>query len=258
MSRKELKLATIKRLYAKSGNQCSFPNCKQQFFSGNSTNNMSQVCHIEAAEKGGQRYNHNSTDELRRQYDNLILLCPTHHKTTDDIDKYPVEVLKSMKSEHENKMEERKVSDKPTIFVTAINALVNIEFSNEDDIDSFNNFSINDKIDHNQIARWKPRINEYKKYQGKVESIYNNLELAGESFKKDKLLQLIRHKYLTVQGKFLQESKKISNKSDGILDEIEKELINEVEIDYDDMVIAIPIIMVDAFMRCKILEKPNK
>jgi hypothetical protein len=50
---------------------------------------------------------------------------------------------------------ERKVSDKPTIFVTAINALVNIEFSNEDDIDSFNNFSINDKIDHNQIARWK-------------------------------------------------------------------------------------------------------
>jgi hypothetical protein len=45
---------------------------------------------------------------------------------------------------------------------------------------------------------------------------------------------LIRHKYLTVQGKFLQESKKISNKSDGILDEIEKELINEVEIDYDD------------------------
>jgi hypothetical protein len=94
---------------------------------------MSQVCHIEAAEKGGQRYNHNSTDELRRQYDNLILLCPTHHKTTDDIDKYPVEVLKSMKSEHENKMEERKVSDKPTIFVTAINALVNIEFSNEDD-----------------------------------------------------------------------------------------------------------------------------
>jgi hypothetical protein len=51
------------------------------------------------------------------------------------------------------------------------------------------------------------RINEYKKYQGKVESIYNNLELAGESFKKDKLLQLIRHKYLTVQGKFLRGSK---------------------------------------------------
>lgn len=165
MPRKEPVLATIKRLYEKSGNRCSFPNCEQPLFPDNSTENISQVCHIEAAEKGGQRYNHNSTDELRRQYDSLILLCPTHHKITDDINKYIVEVLKSMKSEHENKMEERKVSNKPTIFATAINALANIEFSNEDNIDSFNSFSINDKINHNQIVRWKPRINEYKKYQ---------------------------------------------------------------------------------------------
>ncbi len=258
MSRKKPLETTIKRLYAKSGNQCSFPDCEQQIFSDNNTENISQVCHIEAAEEGGERYNSNSTDELRRQYDNLIILCPTHHKTTDDTGKYTVELLKSMKSEHARKIERNVVSSSPTIFVTAINALSNMEFNNESNIDNFNIFFIDNKINHNQIVRWKPHINEYKKYQGKVESIYQTLESAGESFKKDKLLQLINLKYLTIKGNLLQESENTLNKSDDILDKIEEELINEVGVDYDNMVIAIPIIMVDAFMRCKILEKPNK
>jgi hypothetical protein len=254
MHRKEPTVKTIKRLYAKSGNRCSFPNCKQLIFSDNNTENISQVCHIEAAEENGQRYNYDSTNELRRQYDNLIILCPTHHKITDDISKYTVEILKNMKSEHENKIAERVISHKPMIFAIAINALANVEFSNEYNVDNSNSFVINDKINHNQIVRWESRINEYKKYHGKVESIYKNLELIGESFRKDKLLRLIYYKYLTTKGEFLQES----NKSDDILDKIEKELINDVGVNYDDMVIAIPIIMVDAFMRCKILEKPNK
>ncbi|MDC9723387.1 MAG: hypothetical protein PSN34_11555 [Urechidicola sp.] len=258
MSRKKPTEKTIKRLYTRSGNQCAFPNCEQKFFPDNNTENISQVCHIEAAEKGGQRYNHNSTDEHRRQYDNLIILCPTHHKITDDTSEYTVEVLKDMKNKHENKIDERTVSNKPTIFVTAINALANIEFSNDGNIDSLNSFSIDEKISHNQVVRWKPRINEYKKYQGKVESVYKNLESTGEGFKKDKLLQLIQQRYLTTKGEFLQKSENTPNKSDDILDKIEKKLIDEVEAEYDDMVIAIPIIMVDAFMRCKVLEKPKQ
>jgi hypothetical protein len=256
MSRKEPTVKTIKQLYAKSGNQCSFSNCEQSFFSDNE--NISQVCHIEAAEECGQRYNYNSTDELRRQYDNLILLCPTHHKITDDINKYTVEILKKMKTEHENKIAEKVISKKPKIFSIAINALANVEFSNECNIDNLNSFAINDKINHNQIVRWKPRINEYKKYYNKVESIYQDLEWVGESFRKDKLLQLIYNRYLAIKGEFLQTSENTLNKSDDILDKMENELINDAGNDYDDMVIAIPIIMVDAFMRCKILEKPNK
>lgn len=248
---------TIKKLYAKSGNQCAFPDCEQQFFSDYNTENISQVCHIEAAENGGQRYNSDSTDEYRRQYDNLILLCQTHHKTTDDIDKYTVEALKSIKNKHENKIAESIISDKPTIFATAISALANIEFSNESNVDNLNSFSIENKINHNKIIEWQPRINEYVKYQGKVESIYKVLESDGNGFKKDKLLQLIHYKYLTIKGKFSQKSSDISDKSDDILDQIENKLIDEAAANYEDMVIAIPIIMVDAFMRCKILEKPN-
>ncbi|WP_415282467.1 HNH endonuclease [Candidatus Nitrososphaera sp. FF02] len=43
-----------------------------------------EICHIEAAESGGPRYNSKQTDEDRRHYDNLILLCRNHHKATDD------------------------------------------------------------------------------------------------------------------------------------------------------------------------------
>jgi hypothetical protein len=254
MNRLRIKDNTIKQLYAKSRNQCSFPDCEQPIFPSNSAENISQVCHIEAAKTGGQRYNSGSTDESRRHYDNLIILCPTHHKITDDTDKYTVTVLKDMKSKHENKIAEGVVSSKPTVFVTAINALSDIDFSSEDNIDSLNSFSINDKMKHNQIERWNPRINEYKKYQAKVESVYRELELAGEGFKKHKLLQLIHGRYLTTKGECLQVSK---NTSDDILDKIENKFLEEIKTNYDDMVIAIPIIMVDAFMRCKILEKPN-
>ncbi|WP_172953346.1 hypothetical protein [Klebsiella pneumoniae] len=35
---------------------------------------VGNVCHIEAAEVGGERYNKSQTDEDRRAYSNLILL----------------------------------------------------------------------------------------------------------------------------------------------------------------------------------------
>lgn len=64
---------------------------------------MGQVCHIEAANPGGQRYNPYSTDEERRSSENLILLCYRHHKETDDVAAFDVNALRSMKHQHESK-----------------------------------------------------------------------------------------------------------------------------------------------------------
>ena len=47
----------------------------------------------------------------------------------------------------------------------------------------------------------------------------------------------------------------IRKNSDNIIKNIENILFESVELD-DDSILAIPIIMVDAFMRCKILEEP--
>lgn len=90
----------IRALFARSGNRCAFPGCtaplvneKNQF--------IAQVCHIEAAEAGGERFNATQTDEQRRAYQNLILLCYPHHIETNDEHLYTAAQLSSMKSNHE-------------------------------------------------------------------------------------------------------------------------------------------------------------
>ena len=50
---------------------------------------------------GGSRYNKRQTDEERRAYENLLLLCYPHHIETNDGDEYPVEKLRNIKQIHE-------------------------------------------------------------------------------------------------------------------------------------------------------------
>lgn len=100
MARLRIKTDVLRALFARSGNQCTFSGCtaalvneKNQF--------IAQVCHIEAAEAGGERFNAGQTDEQRRQYENLMLLCYPHHIETDDVKTFPVERLREMKVTHE-------------------------------------------------------------------------------------------------------------------------------------------------------------
>ena len=97
---------TLRRLYSLSGNLCSYN------FNGEVCGNLlfdkggqfiGEVCHIEAANKKGQRFNPYMTNEQRRDFNNLILLCRNHHKITDDVLTYPVDTLKRMKALHESK-----------------------------------------------------------------------------------------------------------------------------------------------------------
>ncbi|WP_424356542.1 LPO_1073/Vpar_1526 family protein [Methanocella sp. MCL-LM] len=94
--------ATVKRLFSLSGNLCAFPECNQRLVTEDGTI-LAEICHIEAAMPGGERFNENQTNEERASFDNLILLCPIHHTTTDNVTKYTVEVLKQMKKNHEEK-----------------------------------------------------------------------------------------------------------------------------------------------------------
>lgn len=92
----------LRELYLKSGNQCAFPGCYEAMVD-DMGNFIGQVCHIEAAEEGGERFNPYMTNEDRRAYDNLMLMCYKHHITTNDVEEYTVSKLKQMKMEHEAK-----------------------------------------------------------------------------------------------------------------------------------------------------------
>jgi hypothetical protein len=62
---------------------------------------VGQLCHIEAAEPGGERFNRFMTNERRRAFENLMLMCYGHHVITNDVEQYSVSKLKDMKANHE-------------------------------------------------------------------------------------------------------------------------------------------------------------
>jgi hypothetical protein len=92
--------ATIKRLFAVSGNKCAFPKCGSLLVDGKKV--VGKICHIKAKNEGGPRYDPNQTTEERHSHDNLILLCGRHHDVIDDDeDAYTVEYLHRLKERHE-------------------------------------------------------------------------------------------------------------------------------------------------------------
>jgi hypothetical protein len=91
---------TLKRLFAESGNRCAYPDCAIRVVQGSTI--LADVCHIKAANAGGSRYDAKQSAAERNGYENLILLCPTHHRLIDDDPKtYTVGYLLHMKADHE-------------------------------------------------------------------------------------------------------------------------------------------------------------
>ena len=102
MSLKSPRTKTVKRLFALSQNQCSFPSCPNLLVESGVV--VGEICHIES--NNGPRPNLDMTDEARHGFDNLILLCEKHHKIVDAKENeadFPVDLLKSFKKAHEEK-----------------------------------------------------------------------------------------------------------------------------------------------------------
>ncbi|OHU84917.1 MULTISPECIES: hypothetical protein [Pseudoalteromonas] len=96
----------LKMLFARSGNQCAMPECKNNLINEHNDTVVGKICHIEAANSKGPRYNANMSDEQRRDITNLILLCSDHHDEIDNkanVKVYTVKRLKDIKEAHEAK-----------------------------------------------------------------------------------------------------------------------------------------------------------
>lgn len=95
----------IKMLWGKSGNHCAFPGCNTELAKlgsagGNSI--IGEMAHIKGENRNSARYDSSMTDKERNCYNNLILLCPTHHTEIDrDPALYTVEKLLEIKNKHE-------------------------------------------------------------------------------------------------------------------------------------------------------------
>ncbi|HGM7285274.1 TPA: hypothetical protein ACKP7V_001058 [Stenotrophomonas maltophilia] len=96
------KPSVLRKLYLMSGNRCCYPGCDHLMVDADG-DFVGEVCHIEAAEAGGQRFNSDRTNEENRDISNLMLMCPNHHTKTNNVSLFPVSRLSEIKRKHEAK-----------------------------------------------------------------------------------------------------------------------------------------------------------
>ncbi len=252
---------TIKILFALSGNQCAFPGCEITLVNSKNAKD-SNICHIEAASEGGERYRDSMTDLERADYPNLILLCVQHHDETNDVEKYPVDILQRMKRDHESAYLQQNFKSNPSMLKNTINAIASIDFDDPPIEENLVPYNPKVKITHNSVKRHAALIHEYKVYHKKLNTLYDELESQG-SLKKEKILKNINLIYLKVKGSYILDSDNIMNSirenSDNIIDDVYNELYSKLEgsgLWDEDVILGINLVLVDAFMRCKILEEP--
>ncbi len=138
------KSETLRELFLKSGNLCAFPNCTALMMDQKGVF-IGQLCHIEAAEPGGQRFIPAMSNEQRRAAANLMLMCYPHHCVTNDVKKFSVAKLRKMKREHEQRfsrpdrailerLSDQTLRDQPTQVknLSRINKVLGWKFSEEE------------------------------------------------------------------------------------------------------------------------------
>jgi hypothetical protein len=106
--RKAPETNVLRRLYALSGNVCAWPGCKHPIFDEDGKY-VAELCHIEAAETGGERFNQNMTEEQRAAFENLLFLCHEHHVVTDDVAAWTAPKLHRMKADHEARFNDARL-----------------------------------------------------------------------------------------------------------------------------------------------------
>lgn len=269
---RQYKPSTIRRLDTLSGNECAHPNCIKKLIAEDGISIISKICHIAAASEGGPRFDENMTDDERRGFNNLILLCDEHHVIVDNKEneiQYTTPLLKSWKSAHEKKILEL-ISSKNLLskHPLALNKVITAISYKMDEIlnlpETENAPNTETKISFNKVIRYESVIREFAPYQVKLNKIYEIIEKEG-STKKELVLHNIKRIYLNVRSAY-KNIEEIRNNADFILDKVIESVWDNIEnapnklddFDQETIDFSLMIVIVDAFMRCNILEEPTK
>lgn len=146
MARKELTKQQIKTLLPLTRNICAMhgidPSCRNyRLVRGDHF--FGEFAHINAAEKGGERWVADMTDDERNGVENIIVLCPNHHTIIDKKGNgYSAERLREIKAQHEGQ-DSPPTADIPEQIIDEAEAIanagiVNINTNNGDGVQQVN------------------------------------------------------------------------------------------------------------------------
>jgi hypothetical protein len=257
MAKREYTQSTLKRLYGKSGNCCAYPKCPAELIY--EKGNLSDICHIESLNIGGPRYNSapDIEDKDRNAEPNLILLCKNHHHIIDqkDVDgswHYSTEQLKAMKRSHEERFAEARQqlfsSKRQSILAQIVRSLSKSRHQATSQKSAIS-FKIESKLKFNEVDRYYGVIEKFAPYSPLLDQLYDKLE--SDQF--EDVLSSLNTLYLL--------SKRRNQSADDTLERVQEALIEklseEAVLEYsEELEICSLIVIVDGFMRCKILEEP--
>lgn len=116
-----MKETELKKLYARSGNRCAFPDCHIALVPearGDDQVVLGEAAHIVAESDKGPRGRSELTLEQRNLASNRILLCARHHQLIDaKPETYTTDRLHAIKADHETWVGDRLTTEDPPIVV---------------------------------------------------------------------------------------------------------------------------------------------
>ena len=137
---------------------------------------------------------------------------------------------------------------------TVINILSKENWDKRYPVAEINSFEIDRKIAYNKINSAKSIIDDYSVHYGRVDKIYTEFDSRGNN-KSSSVLSTIRQEYVKNKGILSDDElffKVISNVQEKVLNSS-----NYTSIPIDELELCINILVVDAFIRCKIFENPE-
>ncbi len=118
-----------------------------------------------------------------------------------------------------------------------------------------NSFEISRKIDFNNLQKAKITIDMYKVYYVKLDEKYAEFDKQGAN-KSLSVLSLLTNQYVKLQSRQNDDVEIFYLIIDNVIEMIQNSK-NYIEIPYEELEMCVCIIVVDAFIRCKIFKNPE-
>lgn len=143
---------------------------------------------------------------------------------------------------------------RPEAITYVINQLADIDLSEYDDSQMPTAFDFQPKIDKNKLRKWNDLIQTYYLYSMEVDKIYRTFDKESRNQSTAVLFRL--------KGLYLNLKKQYE--ADDLFDKLKEEVYGIVDGDAtcsqlltkDQLELNISLVLIDAFMKCKIFEKP--
>lgn len=162
------------------------------------------------------------------------------------------EIYEFIKKELGNDIEIVKLESNLTTIINILSSENLVEDIESPEIDVF---QIENKITFNELEAARDDIDDYKIYYHKLDGIYSTFDMEGSN-KSFSVLQAIRKQYKRLLNPETNSESVFYSIIDAVIDLVISSK-NYVEIPYEELEVCVHILVVDAFMRCKIFKNPE-